>query len=148
MMSPTTERLVFLCYSRRDVGIVRKLQAVVRAAGMVPWRDEDAIDPGSRWRVSIVYAIASCERVLVFWCGHASRSDEVRREYWSAINEHKLIVPIRLDGTKLPTPLVGFQATDVSGLTRWSHTMLSVERWLWIGTVSALTLGVIAYALA
>ena len=43
---PAATRVVFLCYSRRDRGIVRKCQAVIRAAGMIPWRDEDSIPAG------------------------------------------------------------------------------------------------------
>src|SRR5262245_56587643 len=48
-MKTESTRVVFLCYSRRDRGIVLKCQAVIRAAGMIPWRDQDSIPPGANW---------------------------------------------------------------------------------------------------
>jgi hypothetical protein len=144
-MDPKATRLVFLCYSRRDRGIVRKCQAVIRAAGMVPWRDEDSIAPGAKWRLSIATAIDSCERVLVFWCRHASASDEVRAEYWAGIRAGKVISPIRLDATALPDPLKSYQATDMPGWSRLIHVLLTIEWWLWISSASLLLAALLAY---
>jgi hypothetical protein len=147
MGQPAT-RVVFLCYSRRDAGIVRKCQVVIRAVGMITWRDEDSIEPGAKWRLSIAEAIASCERVLVFWCRHASSSAEVRTEYWSAITAGKMIAPIRLDRTELPEPLQGYQATKIPGLTPFAHTLMTIERSLWICGASILLVALIVYAFA
>jgi hypothetical protein len=137
---------IFLSYTRRDVGIVRKLQLMVRASGAVPWRDEDGIQPGEQWRVSIASAIERSDRVLVFWCRHASRSQEVRREYRLALTLGKLVIPVRLDRTPASTELAGLQATDVSGLVRWNHAVLVVERWMWVVGLLALAAVGIRYA--
>jgi hypothetical protein len=145
-MSPVETRIVFLCYSRRDRGIVRKCQFVIRAAGMIPWRDEDSIDPGSKWRLSIGNAIDSCERVLVFWCRHASASAEVRSEYWAAIGAKKDIAPIRLDRTALPDPLKAYQATEIPGWNTVTHALMTVEWSLWISTALLGLVALIAYA--
>src|SRR5262249_45087253 len=131
--SSISERIVFLSYSRRDAGIVRKLQLIVWASGATPWRDEAAIPPGAQWRVAISRAIDTCERILVFWCCHARDSDEVRREYREAIECDKPVVPVTLDHTVVPDELRRYQVTDVSSLVGWNHRFLSVERWLWIG---------------
>ena len=144
----SARRLVFLCYSRRDRGIVRKCQAVIRAAGMIPWRDEDSIEPGAKWRLSIASAIDACERVLVFWCCHASTSQEVRTEYWAGIRAQKPICPIRLDRTALPAPLRKYQSTEMPGWPSLTHALLRVERWLWLGGAAILAIGGVVYALA
>jgi hypothetical protein len=146
-MEPAAARIVFLCYSRRDRGIVLKCQAVIRAVGMIPWRDEDSIRPGANWRLSIATAIESCELVLLFWCRHASASKEVHTEYWAGINAGKTISPIRLDRTSLPDRLERFQATEIPG-TRLTHMLLRVERWLWVSAVSLLLVGLVTYAVS
>jgi len=115
---------------------------------MIPWRDEDAIEPGTKWRLSIADAIDSCERVLVFWCRHASASEEVRGEYWAGIRAGKPISPIRLDRTTLPDPLKTYQATEMPGWTTLTHVLLSVERWFWASSVAALVTALIAVLVA
>jgi hypothetical protein len=145
-MSPLETRVVFLCYSRRDRGIVRKCQAIIRAAGMIPWRDEESIAPGSQWQLSIGSAIDSCERVLVFWCRHASASREVRNEYWAAISAGKDISPIRLDGTILPDPLKAYQATEIPGWNSLTHALMTIERGLWVSAAVVLLVALLAYA--
>lgn len=145
---PAATRVVFLCYSRRDRGIVRKCQAVIRAAGMIPWRDEDSIEPGTKWRLSIASAIESCDRVLVFWCRHASASEDVRVEYWTGIRAGKPICPIRLDSTALSDPLRTYQATDMPGWTSLTHSLLTVERWFWAAAAILLLVALIAYSVA
>ena len=144
-MGPET-RVVFLCYSRRDRGIVRKCQAVIRAAGMIPWRDEDSIAPGAKWLPSIGHAIRSCDRVLVFWCRHASESGHVFHEYSAGITAGKDIAPIRLDRTRLPKPLEAFQAIEIPGWNSLTHALITVEWWLWISTVALLLVALVAYA--
>jgi TIR domain len=145
-MAPAETRIVFLCYSRRDRGIVRKCQVIIRAAGMMPWRDEESIPPGSKWRLSIGNAIDSCERVLVFWCRHALASDEVRNEYWAGIRAGKDIAPIRLDGTTLPDPLKAYQATEMPGWNTLTHALMTVERGLWVCAAVVLLAALVAYA--
>jgi hypothetical protein len=140
-------RLVFLSYSRRDIGIVRKLQAIVWAAGARPWRDDERLEPGAQWRIAIATAIDACERILVFWCCHARKSVEVRGEYLRAIAQQKIVVPVMLDGTPMAEELCRYHATDVSGLVRWHHELLVVERWMWISGLTVLMLAAISYAL-
>jgi hypothetical protein len=147
-MSRPEPRVVFLCYSRRDRGIVRKCQAIIRAAGMIPWRDEDSIAPGSQWRLSVGSAIDSCERVLVFWCRHASASYEVRNEYWAGIRAGKDISPIRLDSTTLPVPLKAYQVTEIPGWNSLTHALMTIERGLWISAAVVLLAALVAYAVS
>jgi hypothetical protein len=144
-MEAAASRVVFLCYSRSDKGIVLKIQAVIRVVGLIPWRDEDSVPPGADWRLTTASAIKSCERMLVFWCQHASGSTEVRREYWEGINAGKIITPIRLDDTDLPDPLSRYHATDGPGI-KMAHMLLTIERWLWKSAISLLLVGLLTYA--
>jgi len=142
IMDPTDSRpipnqrsqLVFLSYSRRDAGIVKMFSLFIRAVGMTPWRDEEAIPPGDCWRVSIATTIQDCSRMLVFWCRHSQSSGEVRAEYWQAIECQKTLVPVLLDRSEVPMPLRQFQAIDMRQLTWWSHEIARWERYpLFIG---------------
>jgi hypothetical protein len=138
-MNPTNSKpipsqrsqLVFLSYSRRDAGIVKKFGLIIWAAGMIPWRDEEAIPPGVRWEESIATTIQECNRMLVFWCRHARASAEVRKEYWQAIDCNKPLVPVRLDHSAIPMPLSRFQAIDTRRLTWWSHEIARWDRYPW-----------------
>jgi hypothetical protein len=134
---------VFLSYSRKDVGLVRKVGLIIRAVGVKPWRDEQSIDPGELWRVSIATSIEHCERMLVFWCRHSESSDEVQREYELAIEKKKLIVPIRLDRSRMSSKLSPYQEIDVRRLMWWSHEVIRWERILLIIGAALLLIGVI-----
>src|SRR4051812_45793153 len=136
-----SERVVFISYARTDSALVRKIRLIVWASGALPWRDEEAIDPGCLWRSEIAKAISTCERMIVFWCQHAQQSEYVASEYRQAIKESKHIVPIQLDGTALPSDLSEYQAIDVRELAGWGHSLKRLERWLWVAGLLALGLG-------
>jgi len=137
---------IFLSYSRKDSGLVSKVSLILRAAGNLPWLDEQSIEPGDRWRTTITRSIERCERMLVFWCRHAKLSSEVRSEYLSAIDKNKPVVPVRLDRTKLAPKLGPYQGIDVSKLMWWSHEVARWERLPWMIGFGLLALGS-AYAL-
>jgi hypothetical protein len=123
---------VFLSYSRHDAGIVRKVQGFVWVFGLTPWRDQDSIPPGTPWRPAITRAIANCERMFVFWCRHAHNSEVVRQEYEAGLARGIPVVPIRLDGTRLPFPLSEYQEFDARRHCWWSHEVLRWERLIWL----------------
>lgn len=138
---PRRPRLVFLSYSRRDRGLVSKLQLVIWAAGMLPWRDEDHIDPAANWRMAIAQSIDDCERVVLFWCRHANTSTEVQNEYEYAITRWKPIAPLLLDRTPLPDALHLYQAKDVRGLAWWRHEVFRWELMAWAAGLVLLVVG-------
>lgn len=135
------QRLIFLSYSRRDAGIVRKLGFIIQAVGDVPWRDEESVKPGERWRMAITNAIQDCDRMLVFWCRHSRESQEVRSEYHLAIRSSKDLVPVCMDRSEIPMPLSQFQAIDIRELTWWSHEIARWERYPWFIGLSLILLG-------
>jgi hypothetical protein len=105
-------RQIFVSYSRNDAEIVRPLAHLLRATNDWVFLDSDSIRAGKKWRDEIDDAISSASLMIVFWCEHAERSDEVKREYAAAITTQKDILPVRLDRTVLPYPLSEFQALD------------------------------------
>ncbi len=88
---------VFLSYSSRDRGFVRKFELLIRAAGSAGlWRDARSLEHGANWRLEVVRAIDCCDRMLVFWCCHARASHHVEAEYSRASSSGKTVVPVIL----------------------------------------------------
>jgi len=104
---------IFISYCRTDRDIVGPLVSLLRIVEPRVFRDEDNIQPGSRWEAALVDAIEHCEMLLVFWCVHAAASTAVKAEYARAIALGKRVVPLRLDDTDLPRDLAQFQAIDL-----------------------------------
>src|SRR5215510_6924693 len=86
----------FISYSHEDAALVTNLFHLLRSIGSV-FLDTFSILPGDEWRRRIESAIEECVVVLVFWCEHAARSTEVRREYQLALALKKRIVPVLID---------------------------------------------------
>lgn len=115
---------VFVSYSRRDQELVRRLLGLFKAADLPVFRDEDGILPGRKWRIAINEALEHCQTVLVFWCGHAAQSSEVKYEYERAISLDKRVVPVMMDETELPTILGQYQGVDLRMALGKSHEYL------------------------
>jgi hypothetical protein len=99
---------VFISYSSTDRPIVSAAARLLRAGGATVFQDVIDIEFGTRWKDSLFEALARCERVMVFWSAAAAKSEWVEREWRSALEAKKRIVPMILDDTPLPTPLSEF----------------------------------------
>lgn len=119
---------IFISYSRSDRKLVGPVTELLRAAldGLTSdagrelvFLDLDGIPPGRRWRNEIWDAIGRAEKVFLFWCGHASKSENVREEYTQAISRGKQLVPVILDDTPLPREVAPYQGIDLR--TAFSH---------------------------
>jgi hypothetical protein len=137
------QQLVFISYSRRDAGLVKKLSLFLRAGGVIPWRDEEAIPLGGRWRGAIAASIEDCDRMLVFWCRHSRVSTEVEKEYRRGIDLDKPLVPVQLDRSEIPSPLSDYQAIDLREITWWSHEIARWERYPWLVGLLLLLIGMV-----
>jgi hypothetical protein len=98
--------------------VVVPLVAIMRSAGSHVFLDTDSIAPGKRWEDVIGTAIETCDQVMVFWCAHASQSDEVRKEYTYGLERKREICPVLLDDTGLSEPLQPFQWIDFRDVVR------------------------------
>lgn len=119
MQAATTR--VFVSYSRADAALVAPVVKLLRANRSYVFYDIDDIQPGKRWRGEIDRGLAEAELVVVFWCDHALRSDEVRREWATAIDRNKDLVPLLLDATPLPAALGEFQWIDFRTMVGTTH---------------------------
>ena len=104
---------IFVSYSHADRAIVTPIVDLFRSAGSRPFRDEQNIKPGTRWKTVVSAAIEDCRLMWVFWCRHSQVSREVRKEYMHAVALEKEVVPVLMDSTPLPKPLSEFQWIDM-----------------------------------
>jgi WD40 repeat protein len=87
---------VFVSYSRRDQGFVRRLAERLAGSGRRVWVDWQDIPPSARWRVEIYAAIEAAE-AFVFVMSPASLESEVcREELRHAFTVNKRVVPVMI----------------------------------------------------
>lgn len=91
----------FISYSRKDeqrmLSRVLSIQAI--APEMAFWLDKQSLDAGDFWRDEIRKAILNSDVLLLFWSVPASRSEEVKKEWFFAYEKKGLsfIAPVPLD---------------------------------------------------
>jgi hypothetical protein len=100
---------VFVSYSHADASLVAPVVKLLQVNKSLVFQDIDSIAPGKRWRSEIARGLEQSHLVVVFWCQHASHSDEVAKEWQAAIAQNKDLLPLLLDATPLPGPLGEFQ---------------------------------------
>jgi hypothetical protein len=123
---PGPDTHVFVSYSRADASLVAPVVKLLRANQSLVFQDIDNIVPGKRWRGELERGLAQSHLVVVFWCSHASRSDEVAKEWQAAIAQNKDLLPLLLDATPLPAPLGEFQWIDFRDMVGANHAAAAV----------------------
>jgi hypothetical protein len=124
-MMPSQSTNVFVSYSHADASLVAPVVQLLRANKSLVFQDIDRIQPGKRWRSEIARALAESHLVVVFWCDHASRSNEVAKEWKAAIEQEKDLLPLLLDATPLPPELGEFQWIDFRGTVGANHSSIA-----------------------
>ncbi|HWS89890.1 MAG TPA: toll/interleukin-1 receptor domain-containing protein [Pyrinomonadaceae bacterium] len=114
---PTPRRTgpkVFLSYRRADsypaLGLKDRLTDAFGEGSV--FRDDDDIRPGEPFTEAIREAVASCEVFLILispnWLGALARlrepDDLVRREIADALARPVTLIPLLIDGARMPTP--------------------------------------------
>lgn len=108
---------VFLSYKSEDRERVALIAAALERSGFSVWWDPQ-IEIGVRYSDHIGVELEAAKAIVVVWSERSVRSDWVREEADLARAAEKL-VPIRIDGAKLPPPYNQFQCADLS---RWNGT--------------------------
>ncbi len=121
---PSQSTKVFVSYSHADVSLVAPVVQLLRVNKSLVFQDVDGIQPGKRWRNEIANALSQSHLVVVFWCDHARRSDEVSKEWKAAIEQDKDLLPVLLDATPLPASLDEFQWIDFRGTVGANHSSI------------------------
>lgn len=105
---------VFISYKSEDRERVAPIAAALTGGGFSVWWDAH-VDTGERYADRIAAELDSAKAVVVVWSQHSTKSDWVREEADQARHANKL-VPVRIDGAKIPPPFNQFQCAD---LTNW-----------------------------
>src|SRR5262245_50166310 len=121
-MIPSESTNVFVSYSHADASLVAPVVKLLRVNKSLVFQDIEDIQPGKRWRSAIAKALSEAHLVVVFWCDHASRSDEVSKEWKAAIAQEKDLLPLLLDATPLPPELGEFQWIDFRATVGANHS--------------------------
>jgi TIR domain-containing protein len=124
---PSESTNVFVSYSRADALLVSPVVKLLRVNKSLVFQDIDAIQPGKRWQGEIAKALTESQLVVVFWCTHASRSNEVSKEGHAAIEQKKDLLPLLLDTTPLPPELAEFQWIDFRGTVGQNHSWMNLR---------------------
>jgi hypothetical protein len=96
---------VFISYSRKDIGFVRKLAGDLEKAGYDVWWDLTDLRGGDDWLRVIPSAIDSSEFFIVVLSPTSAASDWVKKEYTQALSSGKKIIPLMLTRSSVPFAL-------------------------------------------
>ena len=88
---------VFISYSHKDKGYVKKLAQSLRQSGLEYWLD-DRIDYGSRWPRVIQDQVDGCDAFIVVMTPRSLESEWVQNELSRAQRKKKPIFPLLLEG--------------------------------------------------
>lgn len=97
---------IFISHAEENVECLEQIRKELEAKGYTIWRE-----PPTLTRTSVLYpctaenAILSSVAVVVVWDGSAAKSEQVEHHLHFAQQLKKLILPVRLDETPLPSTL-------------------------------------------
>lgn len=141
------EQKVFVSYSRRHQSLVTPLVQLLKLGNSEVFQDVTSIDLGTKWETSILEALNQSNVVVIIWCCHAAISEWVRKELRLAVETDKVVIPVRIDKTPLPSELGEFQGLDLSG--EISHqNRAGYLRWAMRGTIALISLMLILMLLS
>jgi hypothetical protein len=106
---------IFISYSRKDIGFVRKLAGDLEKAGYEVWWDLTDLRGGDDWPRVIPAAIESSQYVIVVLSPNSALSDWVEKEYTQALSLRKKIIPIMLARSGVPFALNTINYVDFTG---------------------------------
>lgn len=85
---------IFISYSRKDAGAVRRLHEALAARQRETWVDWEGIPPSADWMREIEAAIDSAEAVVFVLSPHSLQSEVCTRELEHAVAQHKRLLPV------------------------------------------------------
>ena len=118
-MAQTSVGSVFMSYSRKDEGVMRRVATYLRGKGIVVWVDNEKLIPGTPiWEAEIEKAIRAASAVVIFMSPDSKDSEWVRREITLADQYRKRIFPVLVSGdedSSITIRLVTRQFVDLMG---------------------------------
>ena len=107
---------IFISYSNKDRPWVEQFAKVLAARGWSVWWDRD-IPTGQTFDTVIEKALESAKCAIVVWSENAVASKWVRSEAADAL-ERMILLPVRIDNTKLP---LEFRRIQTKSLIDWKE---------------------------
>jgi len=104
--------LVFVCYSREDEDFTLKLAANLKKQGIPIWLDQWDILTGSNWIRAIEKALSECTHLLLVLSPSSVESDEIKTEWLTALDEHKVVIPVLYRQCGIPIRLLSIPYID------------------------------------
>jgi len=111
---------IFISYSRQDKVRVAPLVAALEAEGWSIWWDPE-ITPGEEFDGLISRELEAARSLVVVWTQQSVDSRWVRGEARDAA-DRGVLVPVRMDGAKLP---IDFRAVHTTDLDGWNNDRAS-----------------------
>lgn len=119
---------LFISYSRKDIGFVRRLALDLENAGYEVWWDVSDLRGGDDWVRVIPEAIASSDAFLVVLSPESIASEWVRKEYTQALSLRKRIIPVMLERTAVPFALNTINYLDFTSDDEYAASLNSLLR--------------------
>jgi serine/threonine protein kinase len=126
---------IFISYSRKDVDFVIRLSEDLALHGYKTWIDSSSIQVGEIWREKVVQAIEGCKFFLLILSPNSINSINVVKELSLAEGSNKIIFPIIIEKTIIPSSmryqLAGVQfifLSSVNGCLNIDSLVKSMER--------------------
>ncbi len=91
------EKRIFISHSSKDSLYVKGIVEMLKDLGLSYWKAPEMIPPGSNYAKEIPAAIRECDVFLLVVSQASQRSLWVEKELDSAVNNRKMILPIKLD---------------------------------------------------
>lgn len=113
---------IFISYAGEDRFFVQQIEAGLKSAGAEVWIDYSDVRGGDVFPKRVSDALEWCDTFILIWTKTARDSRWVEREWTSAMNLNKDLIPCIFDKTELPgilsnTAYVDFQ-DSTQGLTK------------------------------
>ena len=110
------ERVIFLSYSRTDVGLMQAVKGAIFAAGLHVWTDEHLELGSPSWSSDIEVALDRSSGFVAVLTPAAKASIWVRREIHYALDRDLTVIPVLASGShqdSIPLVLAGSQYVDI-----------------------------------
>ncbi len=115
---------IFLSHSHRDRHSATELQVVLETQGAETYLDQDKIQARDTLPERIREGINWCDIFLLIWSSSAAASDWVEKEWDTAYDLRKKIIPYSLDSTPLPASLQNLVRVEADDRERGDAKLL------------------------
>jgi hypothetical protein len=109
---PPPPTKIYISYSRKQLGIARRLADDLQQVGFAVWWDVSDLKGGAEWERAIETAIKTSQYCLILLTPDSVESEWVRREYMYAISQHVQLIPVLYRDCQIPLALTAIQYLD------------------------------------